>query len=112
MAADADLDALLPELPRAALASPRSPPTRGRSSRWDAPPGLIIGAYAHRRYVDDFGATITDSAARWRELIPDRIVLPPPSPRNRAWLARNEWFEAEAVPALRDCVRTAFGRAP
>lgn len=37
----------------------------------------------------------------WREYLPDVLVMPHPSWRNTAWLARNRWFEEEAAPYLR-----------
>ncbi len=37
----------------------------------------------------------------WRAFLPGRLVLPHPSWRNTAWLARNPWFEAEVTPWLR-----------
>ncbi len=37
----------------------------------------------------------------WREFLPDILVMPHPSWRNTAWLARNRWFEEEAAPYLR-----------
>lgn len=30
------------------------------------------------------------------------IALPHPSPRNNIWLAKNKWFEEEAVPVIRE----------
>lgn len=62
---------------------------------------IIIGAHAHRRYTSDAGRSLTDAVAKWDELLPDRIVLPHPSPRNRPWVLRHSWFEAATLPALR-----------
>lgn len=62
---------------------------------------IVIGAHAHRRYARDGGASMTDAVANWDALLPDRIVLPHPSPRNQHWLVRHPWFAAEALPALR-----------
>ncbi len=70
---------------------------------------VIVGAYAQRRYAADAGAAVTEVVGRWRELLPARIVIPHPSPRNRAWLARNPWFEADTVPAVRARVRAVLG---
>jgi len=36
------------------------------------------------------------------------IPLPHPSPRNRLWLKRTPWFEAEVLPALRERVGAAL----
>lgn len=65
---------------------------------------IVIGAHAHRRYTRDAGRSLTEAVSRWDELLPDRIVLPHPSPRNRHWLTSNPWFESETLAALRDRV--------
>lgn len=71
-------------------------------------PGLrlqvIIGTYAQARYLERREKTLTATVARWADHLPDRVVLPHPSPRNRPWLAKNPWFEAETLPAVRDRV--------
>ena len=70
---------------------------------------VIIGQYAQARYLDDREPTLTETVARWADYLPDRIVMPHPSPRNRHWLTKNPWFEAEAIPALRARVRSLLG---
>ena len=70
---------------------------------------VIIGMYAQARYVEDRSPTLTETVARWREYLPDRIVLPHPSPRNRHWLTKNPWFESETVPAVQARVREVLG---
>ncbi len=62
---------------------------------------IIIGTYAQRRYVKARSTTLTETVARWREHLPDQVVLPHPSPRNQHWLTKNPWFEAETLPAVR-----------
>ena len=66
---------------------------------------IIIGAYAQKRYLADPAATVTANVAGWAGNLPDRVVLPHPSPRNRHWLTRNPWFEAETLPAVKHRVR-------
>jgi uracil-DNA glycosylase len=66
---------------------------------------IIIGKYAQRRYIVDGAATLTETVARWRQYLPRQIVLPHPSPRNRHWVTKNPWFEADAVPAMQERVR-------
>jgi uracil-DNA glycosylase len=36
----------------------------------------------------------------WRDYLPTVLVMPHPSWRNGAWLARNPWFEREVTPYL------------
>lgn len=69
---------------------------------------IVIGAHAHRRYTRDAGRSLTEAVGRWAELLPDRIVLPHPSPRNQHWLVRHPWFESDAVPALQQRVAAAL----
>jgi uracil-DNA glycosylase len=61
---------------------------------------VIVGGHAHRRHL---GARtgVTDTVRNWRAYAPDTFVLPHPSWRNNAWLARNPWVEADLLPALR-----------
>lgn len=70
---------------------------------------IIIGAHAQARYILDRGATLTETVANWANYLPHRIVMPHPSPRNRSWLAKNPWFEAEAIPAVRERVGEVLG---
>lgn len=69
---------------------------------------LLLGQYALGRYLPEH-RTVTAAVQAWRELLPSRMALPHPSPRNNRWLSRNPWFEAEAVPALRARVAEALG---
>ena len=62
---------------------------------------IIIGTHAQARYLDDRAATLTETVANWASYLPDRVVMPHPSPRNRHWLTKNPWFEAETIPAVR-----------
>ena len=70
---------------------------------------LLIGGHAQRWHL---GAAarggVTRLVADWRRHAPDLWPLPHPSWRNTAWLARNPWFEAETVPALRARVAEAL----
>lgn len=65
---------------------------------------IIIGVYAMKRYVPNRRANLTETVADWADHLPDRIVLPHPSPRNRHWLTKNPWFETETLPAVRERV--------
>lgn len=63
---------------------------------------IIIGSYAQARYIENKPKTVTETVANWREYLPNKVVMPHPSPRNRNWLKTNPWFEAETVPAVRE----------
>ena len=45
----------------------------------------------------------------FRDYLPEFFVLPHPSWRNKAWLAKNPWFADEVIPALRRRVRRCIG---
>jgi uracil-DNA glycosylase len=67
---------------------------------------LLVGAYAQAYYLGDRREkTLAETARNWRAYLPDFLPTPHPSPRNRLWLRKNPWFEAEVVPALRRRVR-------
>lgn len=61
---------------------------------------LLLGQYALGRYAPEHGS-VTAAVEAWEDLLPDRMALPHPSPRNNRWLTRHPWFEAQAIPALR-----------
>ncbi len=71
---------------------------------------IIIGVYAQRRYLSDRAHNLTATVARWEHYLPDRIVFPHPSPRNRNWLTKNPWFASEALPAVQRRVREVLAR--
>ena len=67
---------------------------------------LVIGQYAQAWHLA--GATkdnLTETVKAWREYWPAKLPLPHPSPRNNIWLKRNDWFEKEVTPVLKDRVR-------
>jgi uracil-DNA glycosylase len=67
---------------------------------------LLVGWHAIQWTLGSgAGASMTDAVARWGERLPALMLLPHPSWRNTAWLRRNPWFEAEAVPYLQARVK-------
>ncbi len=63
---------------------------------------LLVGAYAQAYYLADRRkATLAETVRAWRAYLPEFLPTPHPSPRNKLWLKRNPWFEAEVVPELR-----------
>jgi uracil-DNA glycosylase len=70
---------------------------------------LLIGRYAQRHYITGHtDRSLTETIARWRELPPNLLALPHPSPRNRRWFSSNPWFDTELVPELRQRVARAL----
>lgn len=72
---------------------------------------VYVGRHAFERYLSDDFESITEAARSFDALLPRRIALPHPSPRNNIWLKKNPWFEADAVIRLRRCVRSALRAA-
>jgi uracil-DNA glycosylase len=71
---------------------------------------LLVGSHAQRWHLPACTGGMSQTVARWRELIaarerPRRLPLPHPSWRNNHWLAANPWFASELLPALRQEVR-------
>ncbi|MEM6395250.1 MAG: uracil-DNA glycosylase family protein [Bacteroidota bacterium] len=64
---------------------------------------LLIGGHAMRYHLGDrYLGSVTATLKNWSEFAADGYwPLPHPSPRNRAWLDRIPFFEAEILPALR-----------
>ena len=70
---------------------------------------VVIGVYAlawHLPEAKKLG--VTEAVRQWQRWWPHMLPLPHPSPRNRLWLARNPWFEAEVLPELRQRVADAL----
>ncbi|WP_348672422.1 uracil-DNA glycosylase family protein [uncultured Abyssibacter sp.] len=73
---------------------------------------VTLGRYAQDRYVHAPSATLSDTVRRWPEHLDQGVFpLPHPSPRNRIWIRRRPWFEAEVLPALRGRIQALLGGA-
>ena len=71
---------------------------------------LLIGQYAQNyyfsHYLNNKKANLTETVKAYNEYLPlGYLPLPHPSPRNRIWLKRNEWFEQDVVPALQNKIK-------
>jgi uracil-DNA glycosylase len=67
---------------------------------------LLVGGYA-LTHVLGKGA-MTDRVRDFRKYLPHYFPLPHPSWRTTAWERKNPWFQAEALPALREVVAEAL----
>lgn len=69
---------------------------------------LLVGFYAQKWHLGkSCKANLTQTVAAWRNYMggpTDYIPLPHPSWRNNAWLKRNQWFERDVLPMLRNRV--------
>jgi uracil-DNA glycosylase len=66
---------------------------------------LIIGMYAQKKYLGkNRKKTLTATVEHFEAYLPQYFPLPHPSPLNTRWLRRNQWYEEEVVPVLREKV--------
>lgn len=62
---------------------------------------LLIGQYAQKHYLkEESKITLTETVSNFEAYLPKYFPLPHPSPRNRFWLQKNEWFEEHVIPIL------------
>lgn len=67
---------------------------------------LIIGQYAIDWHLGKRRKkNLTETVKCWNEYWPEKVVLPHPSPRNNIWLRRNNWFEEEVLPPLKQRIK-------
>ncbi len=67
---------------------------------------LAIGQYAIRWHLPETKKeSLTNTVKSWKNHWPDMLPLPHPSPRNNIWLKKNDWFESEIIPPLKDRVK-------
>ena len=62
---------------------------------------ILIGSYAQSYYLKSPKRNLTENVKAFEEFLPDAFVIPHPSPRNRFWMAKNAWFEANLLPILK-----------
>jgi len=71
---------------------------------------LLVGGYAQAYYLGSRRKkTLAETVRARAEYLPELFPLPHPSPRNRLWMKRNDWFEREVLPQLRRRFRAALG---
>jgi len=67
---------------------------------------LVIGQYAQAYHLQNFPhTTVTEAVKAWKEVWPEQLPLPHPSPRNNIWLTRNPWFSKDLLPVLQGKIR-------
>ena len=63
---------------------------------------LLVGQYAQNYYLKDKSKnTLTETVKIYKSFLPVYLPLPHPSPRNRIWMKKNEWFEKDLLPELK-----------
>lgn len=67
---------------------------------------ILIGQYAQKHYLDkNYKSTLTANVKNFRAFLPQYLPLVHPSPRNRRWHKKNDWFEWEVIPVLQDIIQ-------
>lgn len=61
---------------------------------------LLIGSYAREQYLPEY-SNLIDAIQQTCVEDSNIMVLPHPSPRNNIWLKKNDWFETETLPVIR-----------
>lgn len=74
---------------------------------------LVIGQYALKWHLPDASeSNLTETVRNWHSYLELGVLpLPHPSPRNNIWLKKNDWFEADVLPAMRSVIALAIGPA-
>jgi uracil-DNA glycosylase len=66
---------------------------------------LLIGKYAQDYYLGNQAKeNLTQTVAHFENYLPNYLPLPHPSPRNKIWMKKNDWFELQVVPVLQNIV--------
>lgn len=66
---------------------------------------ILIGQYSQKYYLGtQFNPTITENVKNFKKFLPQYFPLVHPSPRNRIWLKKNEWFMKKNIPILQKLV--------
>ena len=74
---------------------------------------ILIGMYAQKYYLKNKAKkTLTETVANYNDYLPTYFTLPHPSPRNRFWLTKNPWFEAEVIPELQKTIKKNESKKP
>lgn len=87
------------------------PPRKGFAEKWhtralDSMPDIkmiiLVGSYAQKHYLGGrMKSNLTETVRAYSGYLPEFFPIVHPSPLNFRWQAKNSWFEAEVVPALR-----------
>lgn len=73
---------------------------------------ILIGAHSQKYYLGNTRKrTLTETVRHYETYLPEYFPLPHPSPRNRIFMRKNPWIEAQVIPDLKRLVRCACGEA-
>lgn len=67
---------------------------------------ILIGQYAQNYYLGEkLKPTLTETVKNFATYLPEYLPLVHPSPRNKIWQRKNQWFEKEVLPKLQKIVK-------
>lgn len=70
---------------------------------------ILIGQYAQKYYLgEQLKSTLTETVKNYKSYLPRFLPLVHPSPRNKIWQKKNDWFEVELVPKLQKIVKNVL----
>ncbi|MFC4095651.1 uracil-DNA glycosylase family protein [Euzebyella saccharophila] len=68
---------------------------------------LLIGKYSQDRYLKTISKkNLTENVSSYKDFLPHYFPLPHPSPVNRFWMVKNQWFDTDVLPELRELIAT------
>lgn len=66
---------------------------------------ILIGQYAQKFYLKEkFKNNLTENVKSFKTFLPRFLPLVHPSPRNKIWQKKNQWFEDEVIPTVQKLV--------
>lgn len=65
---------------------------------------ILIGSYAQKYYLPTAPKTLTETVKNFNNFLPKYLVLPHPSPRNNIWIKKNQWFNTENLPHIKQII--------
>jgi uracil-DNA glycosylase len=71
---------------------------------------VYLGSFAFSANFGTSYSNLSEAAAGFRSLLPGRVVLPHPSPRNGMWASQRPWFKDELLPGLQKRVKEVLAR--
>lgn len=90
------------------------PPRKGFAEKWHPPlldemPNIevivLIGSYAQKYYLNKSREkSLTETVRNFQDYLPEYFPLVHPSPLNLGWLKRNQWFQNDVLPVLKEIV--------
>lgn len=90
------------------------PPRKGFAEKWHPPlldemPNIevivLIGSYAQKYYLNKSREkSLTETVRNFQKYLPEYFPLVHPSPLNLGWMKRNQWFQNDVLPVLKEIV--------